>query len=63
MQKQKMIQFLTDNKDCKTKALSELLGVTQARVRVLLAQLIADGYVVSESENKNRTYRLKHSLR
>ena len=58
-QKQKIIDFITDNKVCKTKALSELLGVTQARVRVLLSQLIADGYVVSEGENKNRTYRLK----
>jgi predicted HTH transcriptional regulator len=58
-QKQKIIEYLTDNKVCKTKTISELLGVTQARVRVLLSQLIADGYLVSEGENKNRTYRLK----
>ena len=58
-QKQKIINYLTDNKVCKTKTLSELLGVTQARIRVLLSQLIADGYVISEGENKNRTYRLK----
>ena len=59
LQKQQIIEFITDNSVCKSKALADSLGVTQARVRILLSQLIADGCIISEGENRNKTYRLK----
>ena len=44
---------------CKTRDLVSLLGVTGARVRVLMSQLTADGIVKVDGANRNRTYRLK----
>ena len=38
---------------------ASLLGVTGARVRVLMSQLTAAGVVVVDGANCNRTYRLK----
>jgi DNA-binding IclR family transcriptional regulator len=43
----------------KASELSGLLGVTPARVRALLSQLVESDIVVAEGGNRNRTYRLK----
>ncbi|MCL2221459.1 MAG: putative DNA binding domain-containing protein [Oscillospiraceae bacterium] len=57
--KQKIINYLTDNGVSKAGELANLLGVTGARVRVLMSQLTAEGAVVVDGANRNRTYRLK----
>ena len=62
IQKQKIIDYLTENGVCRASELSDLLGVTQARVRVLLSQLTVDGTVIANGANRNRTYRLKQSI-
>ena len=57
--KQKIIKYLIENGTCRTSELVDLLGLTGARVRVLMSQLIVDGLVVADGANRNRTYRLK----
>jgi predicted HTH transcriptional regulator len=58
-QKQIIVEYLTNHTMCKTKDLADLFGVSQARVRVLLSQLIESGIVATEGANRNRTYWLK----
>jgi predicted HTH transcriptional regulator len=58
-QKQEIVGYLTSYKICKASELAELLGVTSARVRVLLSHLIDAGIVISEGANRNRIYQLK----
>ncbi|GHV06097.1 transcriptional regulator [Clostridia bacterium] len=57
-QKQQIVEYLTRHEVCKAAELADLFGVTGARVRVLLSQLVEDGIVLSEGGNRNRTYRL-----
>jgi predicted HTH transcriptional regulator len=59
VQKQIIVDYLTSHKMCTTKELADLFDVTQARVRVLLSQLVESGIVVTEGANRNRIYRLK----
>jgi predicted HTH transcriptional regulator len=59
VKKQEIIDYLTANQVAKASKLAELLGVTPARVRVLLSQLVEAGIVIAEGGNRNRTYRLK----
>jgi predicted HTH transcriptional regulator len=57
--KQVIIDYLTGHPACKSKELSDLLGVNASRTKVYLRALIADGVVIAEGANRNRTYRLK----
>jgi predicted HTH transcriptional regulator len=57
-QKQQIVEYLATHDICKAAELADLFGVTGARVRVLLSQLVEDGIVLSEGGNRNRTYRL-----
>jgi predicted HTH transcriptional regulator len=57
-QKQQIVEYLTAHEVCKSKELADLFGVTGARVRVLLSQLVEDGIIVADGANRNRTYRL-----
>jgi predicted HTH transcriptional regulator len=57
--KQSIIQYLTDNPIGKSGELSALIGVNSSRTKVYLQELIADGLIVAEGANRNRTYRLK----
>ena len=43
----------------KSADIAELLDVKSTRVKKLLSELIAEGTVVAEGSNRNRTYRLK----
>jgi len=58
-QKQRIVEYLTARETCNSKDLADLLGVTPARVRVLLSQLVEGGVIVSEGANRNRAYRLR----
>ena len=59
VQKQAMIDYLTENVTAKTSDIADLLGVKAARARRLLAEMVADGILVAEGGNKNRIYKLK----
>ena len=59
LHKEVIINHLTENVSATSVDLADLLNLKQARVREILAELIADGYVVALGQNKNRTYQLK----
>lgn len=59
IQKQAIITYLTEKITAKTAEVAELLGVKDARARRLLAEMVTEGILVTEGENKNRVYKLK----
>ena len=58
-QKNEIITYLTDHVSAKNKDIAELLGVESTRVKQLLKELLDEGVVVAEGNNKNRVYKLK----
>lgn len=59
LQKETVIEHLTDHVTCKSKDIANLLGIELTRSRDLLNELITDGIVVAEGANSNCTYRLR----
>ena len=59
IQKQAITGYLTEHTVVKTSEIAELLGVKDARARRLLAEMIDEGILASEGENRNRIYKLK----
>jgi len=59
IQKQAITGYLTEHTVAKTSEIAELLGVKDARARRLLAEMIDEGILASEGENRNRIYKLK----
>ena len=59
LQKETIIEYLTDHVSARLSELAELLGVKSTRIKNLLSALIADGVIVAEGANRNRRYRLK----
>ena len=58
-QKNEIILYLTDHTSAKSADISMLLDVKSTRVKKRLSELIAEGVVVAEGSNRNRTYKLK----
>ena len=58
-QKITILEYLTDHTCAKCSDLSAMLGVKDARTRQILGEMIAEGTVVAEGGNRNRTYQLK----
>ncbi|MDR0220460.1 MAG: hypothetical protein LBI54_03520 [Lachnospiraceae bacterium] len=54
-----LVDYLAEHGVSKTSELSALLEVNASRTKVYLQELIAEGIVVAEGANRNRTYRLK----
>ena len=54
-----IIQYITDHAYATSAELVELLGIKVSRVKVILAELIADNIVITQGANKNRIYKLK----
>ena len=59
VQKEMIIDYLTDHAVATVAELSELLGVKTTRVKKLIYELISADLIVAEGANRNRTYRLK----
>jgi predicted HTH transcriptional regulator len=59
IQKQAVVTYLTERITAKTTEIAELLGVKDARARRLLAEMVAEGTIATEGENRNRVYKLK----
>lgn len=57
--KEAIINYLTEYGSATSVELADILNLKQARVREILTELIADGYVVAMGQNKNRKYQLK----
>ena len=57
--KEIIIAYLTENVSAKCSEISALIGISESRTRAVLSQMIVDGIIVPEGENKNRTYKLK----
>jgi len=59
IQKYTIVIYLTEKISAKTTEVAALLGVKDVRARRLLAEMVAEGTLVTEGENKNRIYKLK----
>lgn len=57
--KDKIIEFMKDKGELKTSDIADLLGLSQARTRVILQELIKDGKVISSGKTKKKEYCLK----
>ena len=57
--KQKIIEYLKEHNAAKTSELADILGLQPSRTRDYLTELIKEGVIVSEGENKNKVYKLK----
>lgn len=57
--KERIIQYLTEHVSATTAELAKILDLKVSRVRDLLSQLQAEGYIIAVGSNRNRTYQLK----
>ena len=57
--KELIIDFLTRNVSAKASEIAEILDLKPSRTRDYLSELIADGVIVAEGNNRNRTYKLR----
>lgn len=57
--KQAIISYLKKNEVGKATEIAKLLGLKPTRTREILAEMINDGIIDPEGQNKNRTYKLK----
>lgn len=60
IQKEEILQYLTDNAYAKTSDLIKLVGVKRTRLKEILYEMIQSEIVVAEGNNRNRIYKLKH---
>lgn len=54
-----ILEYIRNHGDVKTDDLVKFLGSSATRVKVLLYQLVADGFIEPLGANSNRTYRIK----
>ncbi len=57
--KERIIQYLTEHVSATTAELADFLELKVSRVRALLSQLQAEGYIIAVGSNRTRTYQLK----
>lgn len=57
--RQMIIEYLTEHPSAKASELALCVDLKPSRLRDYLTELIAEGIVVAEGANRNRTYRLK----
>lgn len=54
-----IISYLTEHITAKNTELSSLMGTSLPRTRAILSEMVAEGIIVAEGENRNRVYKLK----
>ncbi len=54
-----IIACLTDHVSATVSELCELLDLQPTRVRTILREMAAEGIIVAQGGNRNRTYKLK----
>ena len=57
--KDMIVSYLTDHISATTTELCELLDLQPTRVRTILREMAAEGIIVAQGGNRNRTYKLK----
>ena len=57
--KETIMAYLTDHAEAKASPIAEYIGLKPSRTRDYLNELIAEGIVVAEGGNRNRSYKLK----
>ena len=57
--KETIMGYLVDHGEAKTSSISEYIGLKRSRTRDYLNELIAEGVIIADGSNRNRTYRLK----
>ena len=57
--KETIIVYLTDHAEAKTSAIAAYIGLKPSRTRDYLNELITEGIVEAEGNNRNRSYKLK----
>ena len=57
--KQTILVYLTENIFAKSSDIADLLGLKPTRAKELLVEMVNDGLLMTEGENKNRIYKLK----
>lgn len=55
-----IVRFMGHNVTAKAAEIADLLNVSPQRARAVLSKTIAEGLIVAEGANRNRTYRLKY---
>ncbi len=59
IQKEMIIEYLTDKVSAKAAEIADLLNVSPQRARAVLSKMIAEDLIVADGANRSRTYRLK----
>jgi predicted ArsR family transcriptional regulator len=59
IRKKSIIDYLTDHESSSAADLAEFVGISPARVRVYMQELIAENVVTADGANRNRVYMLK----
>ena len=59
IQKQFIVDHLTEKMTAKASDIAELLAVKNSRARYLLAEMVTEGTLIAEGKNRNRVYKLK----
>ena len=57
--KEAIIEYLTENPTAKTAEISELIGTKDRRTRTILKEMIDEGVLETEGNNRYRVYMLK----
>lgn len=57
--KETIMAYLTDYAEAKASSIAEYIGLKPSRTRDYLNELVAEGIVVAEGGNRNRSYKLK----
>ena len=57
--RRQIIDFIADNGISNAKSISKAIGLKPSRTRDYLKQLVDEGVLEVEGENKNRKYRIK----
>ena len=58
MQKEKILSYLAEYSSATSAELGKVLGLQPTRVKTILREMVADGTIITEGANKNRTYRI-----
>ena len=59
VQKQVVIEFLTNKVSATSQEIADVLGVGLSRTKIILRELVVEDVIVAEGADKNRKYRLK----
>ncbi|MCD8109084.1 MAG: putative DNA binding domain-containing protein [Clostridiales bacterium] len=60
--KEKIVAFIEKNKKSKTSEIAEMLGLSEARTRVILKEMVSEGKLAASGGTKNKIYYMSGDL-